>query len=85
MKFDEIANVPPQQLAPICLKFPVEELSKALVNSSPELTTGILKHISPNFADMIRDMIEKHGQLPAAEIESAREMISAIVEKSIAK
>lgn len=69
----------------ICRNCPVDTFAKSLVNSSPGLMTALLKHFRPDIADMIRDMVGKHGALPASEIELAREKILAIVDKSIAK
>lgn len=83
MTFKEILNIPPPQFADICLNFPVETFSKALVGARPELVDDFLGHFSPPIAGLIRDLIARHEDIAEWEIELARQRILAIVEASI--
>ncbi len=85
MKFHDIASLPVEKMPSICERFPAESLAKALVHSNPEFVAGILKHIRPPFADMLRNMIRENEELAESEIEAARMEILAIVEKCLAK
>lgn len=83
MNFQDIPDIPPQQLADICLNFPVDTFSKTLVNASPELVDRFLGHFSPAIAGLIRDLIAKHQDIAEWEIELARQSIIAIVQGQI--
>lgn len=80
MKFQEIPAIPPHQLADICLQFPVETFSRALVNAPPEPVDKFLGHFSPSIASLVPDLISKHQDIAEWKIELARQRIIAIVQ-----
>lgn len=86
MKFEEILDIPPSQLEPICLKFPVETFSMSLVRAGPELVAEFLSHIkSQAIVGLIEDLAARHKDISEAEIAAARQVILAVVKDSFPK
>jgi flagellar motor switch protein FliG len=85
MSFDEVMGVPDQEMRSICLNLPVPTLVRALCGARSDVIEKFLANVRPDLAEMAREMIQKQGVLPEADVQAAREKIAGIVEKSRAK
>ena len=73
--FDELADFSDRQIQHLMRQVDQQDLVKALCNAGPAVTEKILGNLSERVRTFIREEVESQGQIPAEEVERARETI----------
>ncbi|MFH2204872.1 MAG: FliG C-terminal domain-containing protein [Elusimicrobiota bacterium] len=80
LKFEDIANIPDQELFQINNDLTPSVLAKVIKTAPKEIAKKILSNIRSDVAMMIENMAEKLGDLSPSDIESARQKVLEVAE-----